>query len=81
MLAGLFMTAIVIACLMRPSWGGERVETDWGARIRCLPDLIPPILLFVVIVGSIYAGIATPTEAASVGVVFALICSLPGPGR
>ena len=54
-------------------WGGDKVETDWGARIRCLPDLIPPILLFVVIVGSIYAGIATPTEAASVGVVFALI--------
>ncbi len=73
LLAGLFMTAIVIACAMYPSWGGDKVETDWNARIRCLPDLIPPILLFVVIVGSIYAGIATPTEAASVGVVFALI--------
>ena len=73
LLAGLFMTAIVIACAMYPEWGGDKVETDWNARIRCLPDLIPPILLFVVIVGSIYAGIATPTEAASVGVVFALI--------
>jgi len=73
MLATLFMAAIAIACVMNPSWGGDRVKTDWGARIRCLPDLIPPILLFVVIVGSIYAGIATPTEAASVGVVFALI--------
>ena len=73
LLAGLFMTAIVIACAMYPSGGGDKVETAWNARIRCLPDLIPPILLFVVIVGSIYAGIATPTEAASVGVVFALI--------
>lgn len=73
LLAGLFMTAIVLACAIYPGWGGDKVETDWGARIRCLPDLIPPILLFVVIVGSIYAGIATPTEAASVGVVFALI--------
>jgi C4-dicarboxylate transporter DctM subunit len=73
LLAGLFMTAIVIACAMYPEWGGDKVETDWNARMRCLPDLIPPILLFVVIVGSIYAGIATPTEAASVGVVFALI--------
>jgi tripartite ATP-independent transporter DctM subunit len=34
---------------------------------------VPPILLFAVVVGSIYAGIATPTEAASVGVVFALL--------
>jgi len=41
--------------------------------VRTLPDLVPPILLFAVVVGSIYAGIATPTEAASVGVVFALI--------
>jgi C4-dicarboxylate transporter DctM subunit len=73
MLATLFMAAIVIACVMRPAWGGEKVDTDWNARIKCLPDLIPPILLFVVIVGSIYAGIATPTEAASVGVVAALV--------
>jgi C4-dicarboxylate transporter DctM subunit len=73
LLAALFMAAIVIACAIYPEWGGDKVETDWNARIRCLPDLIPPILLFVVIVGSIYAGIATPTEAASVGVVFALI--------
>ena len=73
MLASLFMMAIIIACVIRPAWGGQRVKTDWVARIRCLPDLIPPILLFVVIVGSIYKGIATPTEAAAVGVVFALI--------
>jgi tripartite ATP-independent transporter DctM subunit len=73
MLATLFMVAIIIACIWKRDWGGVHVETDWGARIRCLPDLIPPILLFVVIVGSIYAGIATPTEAASVGVVAALL--------
>ena len=38
-----------------------------------LPDLLPPVLLFIAVVGSIYAGIATPTEAASIGVCFALI--------
>ncbi|MBU2532238.1 MAG: TRAP transporter large permease, partial [Alphaproteobacteria bacterium] len=73
MLASLFMVAIIIACVFRPSWGGVAVSTNWRDRIRVLPDLIPPILLFAVIVGSIYAGIATPTEAASVGVVFALM--------
>lgn len=55
---------------------GERLRLQsqaWGRRIAVLPDLLPPILLFGVVVGSIYAGIATPTEAASVGVVFALI--------
>ena len=72
-LAGLFMLMIVIACQFRPQWGGTKVETNWRERIRVLPDLLPPIMLFVVVVGSIYAGVATPTEAASVGVVFALI--------
>jgi len=73
MLAGLFMVIIIVACMLRRNWDGEKVETSWEQRIRTLPDLIPPILLFVVVVGSIYAGVATPTEAASVGVVFALI--------
>ena len=38
-----------------------------------MPDLLPPILLFCAVVGSIYMGVATPTEAASIGVVFALV--------
>ena len=37
-----------------------------------LPALIPPLGIFLVVVGSIYAGIATPTEAASLGVVAAM---------
>ena len=74
-LSTLFMLAIIGACLYRPRWGGSGIETNWAERIRVLPDLIPPILLFLVVVGSIYAGIATPTEAASVGVCFALVLS------
>lgn len=46
--------------------------SDWGARLRSLPDLMPPLGLFLVVVGSIYAGLATPTEAASLGVVASL---------
>ena len=68
----LFIGAIVFACITRKQWGGEPVRTSWRTRFRVLPDLIPPILLFAVVVGSIYAGVATPTEAASLGVVFAL---------
>lgn len=71
-LAGLFMGMIAIACLRYPEWGGEKLETNWSQRIRALPDLLPPLLLFMAVVGSIYAGVATPTEAASIGVVFAL---------
>ena len=72
LLAGLFMLTVGLASLIRPEWGGKRPETDWGQRLRCLPDLLPPFGIFLVVVGSIYAGIATPTEAASFGVVASL---------
>ena len=72
-LSSLFMLTIVCACIYRPTWGGKKVDTSWADRIRCLPDLLPPIVLFIAVVGSIYGGIATPTEAASIGVCMAVI--------
>jgi tripartite ATP-independent transporter DctM subunit len=71
-LAGLFMVIVVIACMLRPDWGGTRIRASWGERLASLPHLLPPLFIFLVVVGSIYAGIATPTEAASLGVVAAL---------
>ena len=72
-LSGLFMTVIIVACVFRKSWGGDKVPTSWEDRFKSLPHLLPPILLFCAVVGSIYGGVATPTEAASIGVVMALI--------
>ena len=72
-LSGLFMAVIVFACLFRRQWGGTKVETTWKQRWSTLPHLLPPIALFCAVVGSIYGGVATPTEAASIGVVMALV--------
>jgi C4-dicarboxylate transporter DctM subunit len=72
-LAAAFMLTILIACLIRPSWGGRRIETSWPARLRSLPDLVPPLAIFIIVIGSIYAGWATPTESAALGVVAALV--------
>ena len=72
LLAALFMLTIMIACLIKPQWGGRRIEVSWAERFSCLPDLIPPLVLFLIVIGSIYAGWATPTEAASLGVVATL---------
>lgn len=73
LLAALFMVTVIVLCIARPGWGGERVRASWGERIAALPSLLPPIGIFLVVVGSIYAGLATPTEAAALGVVAALI--------
>ena len=72
-LASLFMVTVIIAVLYRREWGGSYVETSWPGRWRSLPHLLPPIGIFIVVVGSIYAGWATPTEAASIGVTAALV--------
>ncbi len=42
-------------------------------RLAALKDLIPPAVIFSVVMGSIYFGIATPTESAALGVVIAFI--------
>lgn len=73
MLASLFMLVVVVACLAKPAWGGQRIQASWGERLRSLQHLLPPLGIFFLVVGSIYAGLATPTEAAALGVVGALV--------
>jgi C4-dicarboxylate transporter, DctM subunit len=71
-LALLFMATVLIGCALRPAWGGTAIASDWQARWRSLPDLVPPLLIFALVIGSIYGGLATPTEAAALGVIGAL---------
>lgn len=72
-LALIFSATVLIACLWRPHWGGQAIRVTWRERIACLPDLIPPLFIFLVVIGSIYAGIATATESAALGIVAALV--------
>jgi tripartite ATP-independent transporter DctM subunit len=71
-LASLFSLTILIICLVRPELGGKRTAASWQARVRALPDLIPPLVIFLAVIGSIYAGLATATESAALGVIAAL---------
>jgi C4-dicarboxylate transporter, DctM subunit len=68
----LFSLTVLIACVWKPHWGGQKIPTNWEARIRALPDLLPPLLLLMVVVGAIFTGIATATESAAVGIAGAL---------
>ncbi len=78
-LALAFMAITVLICVIRPSLGGVRRTFPLSQMLRALVDLGPIILLFGLIVGSIYRGWATPTEAAAVGVAGAfLIAALFG---
>ena len=48
---------------------------SFGAKLRESRHLIPVVLLIVAVLGSIYSGIATATEAAALGVVGSLVIS------
>ncbi|RLJ59942.1 tripartite ATP-independent transporter DctM subunit [Litoreibacter meonggei] len=72
-LAFAFLVVTAAICVVRPELGGERRVFPLSEMMGALAHLIPIILLFTVIIGSIYKGWATPTEAASVGVAGALV--------
>jgi len=69
----IFMATIIVCCLARPQWRGTPVAASWRGRIGSLPALLPPFAIFVLVIGSIYAGFATPTESAALGVSAALV--------
>lgn len=70
-LAALFSLTVLLICLIWPRLGGTPTETSWPQRIAALPDLLPPLIIFLAVLGSIYAGWATATESAALGVIAA----------
>lgn len=74
LLAMLFSGIVLIAVLLKPSLvsGDPPTGSLWQVRLRGLPHLAPPLGLFLVVVGSIYVGLATPTEAAALGLMATL---------
>ncbi len=71
-LASLFSLTVLIFCIARPELGGRPTSATWEQRFRALPDLLPPLIIFLAVIGSIYAGWATATESAALGVIAAV---------
>jgi C4-dicarboxylate transporter, DctM subunit len=72
-LAGMYSLYIAIACLLRPEAVPASDERyTMRQRMVALKDLVPVVLLIVLVLGGIYAGLTTPTEAAAIGVLGAL---------
>jgi len=69
MIAGMFSSYTMLRCVINPRLApkGEG-HHSWGDRVRALPSIAPVIILVLVVLGSIYTGWATPTEAGAVGV-------------
>lgn len=73
LLAGIFMFIIAVAAKIWPAVAPREVAPSWRLRFLGLLSLFPVILLMFIVLGTIYLGIATPTEAAAFGVVASFI--------
>jgi tripartite ATP-independent transporter DctM subunit len=51
----LFSLTVLIACMWKPHWGGNKIATSWEGRIRTLPDLLPPLVLLIIVIGGALA--------------------------
>ena len=74
LLSGIYSAYIIYRGIRNPNIAPRMKDTySWGDRFRALKDLLPTLLLILMVLGSIYAGVATPTEAAALGVLGATI--------
>lgn len=77
LLAGLYSSYIIACCLIDPSkapQAGSRFS--WSDRFNALWDLVPITLLIIAVLGSIYSGLATPSESAVIGVIATIILAV-----
>lgn len=73
-ITALMFSAIILGrCLVHPELGPQGPIASWRERFASLGRLGPVTALFVLIIGGIYAGIFTPTEAAGVGCIGVLV--------
>ena len=68
-----FMVLIALQHYWKPDDVSQPLKVSRTERIHALRHLIPPAVVFLIIMGSIYMGIATPTESAALAVVAALV--------
>lgn len=67
---------VILWCWWKPSWGPPGRGYSWKERLIALRNIWPVFIVVMAILGSIYFGVATPTESAGVGVVVIVIVAV-----
>ncbi len=74
LLSGIYAAYIIYRGIRNPEIAPRTQDHySWKARMASIKDLAPTVILIVMVLGSIYAGVATPTEAAALGVMGATV--------
>jgi C4-dicarboxylate transporter DctM subunit len=72
---GILIGILAIVITVRGKFGGQRAPLPWKERWMRLGRGLPAMIMPFIVLGGIYGGIFTPTEAAAVACVYALIVS------
>ena len=76
LLGSLFIGAIYLQCRINKDMGPCGPSTTWREKVRSLRGTWGMLFLFLIVMGGIYLGIFTPTEAAGVGAFGAMLFAL-----
>jgi C4-dicarboxylate transporter, DctM subunit len=68
-------TAIII-CIVKPAYAPKVAPSSWGEKFTSITRVWPIVFCILAILGSIYFGLATPTESAGIGCVVVLIIAI-----
>lgn len=69
----LFCAAIYLMCRWRPSLGPAAASISWAARFKSLAGVAETLVLFILVMGGMFGGFFTPTEAAAIGAAGSIV--------
>jgi C4-dicarboxylate transporter DctM subunit len=75
-LAVLFAAVIIGWCRINPAIGPRSTRHSWKEKLSSLPEVVWPLVIFVLMIGGLMGGVFTPTEAGSVGTLAVIILTL-----
>jgi C4-dicarboxylate transporter DctM subunit len=72
----IYILAIAVIVRMWPGSAGPSVPTTIIDKLKAIPNMLSMIVLFAVVIGGLYSGVFTPTEAAGFGVITAFVIAM-----
>ena len=75
MISGLFMAYIILRCLWNPELAPKTKSYTWKEKLTGFGQIAPALGIISMVLGGIYLGFTTPTEAAVIGVLAAFVAS------
>lgn len=76
LLSALFLLVILLTCIIKPELGPRGESFPWRDKFASLTGVWGMLLLFVMVVGGLYAGIFAPSEAGAVGAFSAFVIAI-----